>query len=69
MRAGELRGRDPKDLRRELAQLQRELFNLQFQWQSEENPDTNHRRFLRRDIARYKTVLQEIEMGREAPTR
>ncbi len=61
MRASELRGRAPEDLRRDLRELQRELFDLNFQWQAEENPDTSRRGRLRRDIARYKTVLREME--------
>ncbi len=60
MRASELRGMDESDLRREMADLQRELFELKFRWQAEENPDTNRRRRLRKDIARYKTVLREL---------
>jgi large subunit ribosomal protein L29 len=61
MKARELRGRDPQELRRELAQLQRELFDIRFQWQAEERPDSSRRRNLRRDVARYKTVLHEME--------
>ncbi|MGD2175440.1 MAG: 50S ribosomal protein L29 [Candidatus Brocadiaceae bacterium] len=65
MRASELRGRDPQDLRRELRERQRELFDLGFQWQSEENPDTSRRQRLRRNIARYKTVLREMELAEQ----
>ena len=60
MKAKELRGRDPQELQRELQQLQRELFELRFQWQAEEKPDSSRRRRLRQDIARYRTVLNEI---------
>ena len=67
MRAKELRGRDPQELRRELAQLQRELFDIRFQWQAEERPDRSRRRHLRRDVARYKTVLHEMELATAAP--
>ncbi len=67
MRANELRGRDAGDLRRELGELQRELFDLRFQWQAEENPDHSRARRLRRDIARYKTVLREMELEQHAP--
>ncbi len=70
MKASELRGRDPEDLRRELGEMQQELFDLNFNWQAEEDPDTNRRRQLRRDVARYKTVLREMELeqaGREQP--
>ncbi|MFO7955829.1 MAG: 50S ribosomal protein L29 [Candidatus Brocadiia bacterium] len=62
MRASELRGRDREDIERELRNLQEELFNLKFQWQAEENPDTSRRKRLRRDIARCKTVLREMKL-------
>ncbi len=61
MKASELRGRDAHDLRREMEQLERELFDLRFQWQAEENPDSSRRQRLRRNIARYRTVLREME--------
>jgi large subunit ribosomal protein L29 len=66
MKANELRGRDAEDLRRELAQLQKQLFDLRFQWQSEERPDSSRRRRLRKDIARCKTVLREMELQQKA---
>lgn len=66
MRANELRGRDAEDLRRELVRLQKELFDLRFQWQAEENPDSNRRQNLRKDVARCKTVLREMELQHEA---
>jgi large subunit ribosomal protein L29 len=66
MNASELRGRDAADLQRDLQDLQKQLFELKFQWQAEENPNTNHRTNLRKDIARVKTVLREME--REAPS-
>ncbi len=65
MRAAELRGREPEDLRRELRELQRQLFDLNFRWQAEENPDTNQRRDMRRDVARYQTVLREMELAEQ----
>jgi large subunit ribosomal protein L29 len=66
MRASELRGRTPEDLARELGELRRELFRMKFQWQAEESPDTSRRRELRRDIARYRTVLREKQAGSSA---
>ncbi len=62
MKANEMRGREPSELRREMEALQRQLFELKFRWQAEENPDTNTPRSLKRDIARYKTVLREMEL-------
>ncbi len=67
MRAKELRGTDPDELRRELEQLRREMFDLRFQWQAEESPDSSRRRRLRRDIARYMTVLREVQLQQETP--
>ena len=66
MKAIELRGRKPEDLRRELAQLRKQQCDLRFQWQSEENPDASQERKLRRDLARIKTVLREMELAAEA---
>jgi len=63
MKANELRGRSAEDLRKELAQLRRELFDIRFRWQSEENPDISRRRKLKRDIARILTVLREMELS------
>lgn len=67
MKAKELRGREPADLRRELQQLQQELFDLNFQWQAEESPDSSRRQRLKRDIARYKTILRETQLQQGAP--
>jgi large subunit ribosomal protein L29 len=66
MKASEMRGRGAADLRRELEALQRQLFELKFRWQAEEHPDTNTPMRLKRDIARYKTVLREMELQADA---
>jgi large subunit ribosomal protein L29 len=62
MKASELQGRDASELRREMQELQKQLFELKFRWQAEENPDTNTPRRLKKDIARYKTVLRQLEL-------
>ena len=67
MRATELRGRNPDDLRKELDDLRRRLFDLKFQWQAEQKPDVSRRLKLKRDIARVLTVLREAERGGETP--
>jgi len=61
MRASELREQNPDELRRQRDQLRQQLFDLRFQWQAEENPDTSQKQKLRRDIARIQTVLREME--------
>jgi large subunit ribosomal protein L29 len=63
MRAQEIRSRDEAELQRQLQELKRELFDLRFQWQSEEEADHNRRGKIRRDIARIKTVLRERELA------
>jgi large subunit ribosomal protein L29 len=63
MRAEEIRSRDNGELERRLDELKRELFDLRFQWQSEEEADHNRRRKVRREIARIKTVLRERELA------
>ncbi len=65
MRPIELRGRDPEELERDLKELKQELFSLDFEWQSEENPDSNKKRKIRKDIARIKTILREKELEAE----
>ena len=66
MRPIELRGRDPEELERDLQELKQELFSLDFEWQSEENPDSNKKRKIRKDIARIKTILREKELEAES---
>ena len=65
MRAYELRGRQPEELQRQLENLKQELTEFNMNWQTEENPDTNKKRKLKRDIARIKTVLREMELQQE----
>lgn len=65
MRAYELRGKQPDELRRQLRDLQEQLTEFNMSWQTEENPDTNQKRKIKRDIARIKTVLREMEMQQE----
>ena len=65
MRAYELRGRQPEELQRQLENLKQELTEFNMNWQTEENPDTNKKRKLKRDIARIKTVLREMDLQQE----
>jgi large subunit ribosomal protein L29 len=61
MNAAELRGKSEKELRDELLALRREQFNLRMQ--KGVNPDavrSDHITRVRRDIARVKTVMNEI---------
>jgi large subunit ribosomal protein L29 len=63
MNASDLRGRDSAGLRNELMQLKREQFNLRFQRATGQLDNTARFRQVRRDIARIKTVLGQMERG------
>jgi len=59
MKAEELRGKTPDQLREELENLKKEAFNLRFQAATGELQNTAHKRVVRRDAARVKTILNE----------
>jgi len=65
MKAAELRAMPPEELRQSLDELYQELFNLRFQLATQQLADTSRVRQVRRDIARAKTVLHELELGPE----
>jgi large subunit ribosomal protein L29 len=65
MRAEELRDMTPEERARQLDELYQELFNLRFQQASRQLADTSRLRQVRRDIARIKTVMQEMEREAE----
>jgi len=65
MQAGEIRALGTDEIRRKLDQTYEELFNLRFQWASNQLEDYNRITALRRDIARLKTILRERELARE----
>lgn len=57
MKAEELRGKTPDQLKEQLLDLKKEQFNLRFQKASGQLENTARVREVRRDIARIKTVL------------
>ena len=65
MRAEELRAMTREELGQSLHELYQELFNLRFQSATEQLADSSRIRQVRRDIARAKTVLRELELGAE----
>ena len=60
------RGRDIDALKKELADLQRHMFDLRTQGVTEKLEDPSRLRKTRRDIARVKTLLRERELARQA---
>lgn len=59
MKAGDVRAKTDDELKTELDQLGKEVFNLRFQKASGQLENTSRVRQVRRDIARIKTVLGE----------
>ncbi|NIV17799.1 MAG: 50S ribosomal protein L29 [Woeseiaceae bacterium] len=63
MEASELRKKSVDELNEELLELRREQFNLRMQQATGELTHHNQHRRVRRDIARVKTVLNELKRG------
>ena len=59
MKAEELRGKTPDQLREELERLKKEAFNLRFQQATGQLENTARMRAVRRDVARIQTVLNQ----------
>jgi large subunit ribosomal protein L29 len=59
MDATDLRAKTERQLQDDLAELEKERFNLRFQAASGQLENTTRVRQVRRDIARIKTVLHE----------
>jgi len=65
MKAAELRDSTREELLQRVDELYQELFNLRFQFATRQLADTSRLRQVRRDIARAKTVLRELELMAE----
>ena len=65
MKAGELRELSTQELREREGELARELFNLRFQMATGQLSNHTAMKKTKRDIARIKTVLKEMETGGE----
>jgi large subunit ribosomal protein L29 len=67
LKASEIREWAETDIRARVAELEEERFRLRFRAATETLEDALRLRWLRRDIARLKTVLREREQGATAP--
>ena len=61
MKAADLRTKTPDELKDALMGLRKEQFNLRFQKASGQLENTARARQVRRDIARVKTVLRNLQ--------
>ena len=59
MKAADLRGKTPDQLRDQLASLKKEAFNLRFRQATGQLENTARMRAVRRDVARIRTVLNQ----------
>ncbi len=65
MKPSEIRDLKIEEIESKLADAREELMNLRFQQVSGQLTDTSRLRTIRRDIARYMTVLGEAKAGVE----
>lgn len=63
--ASEIRAMTDGEILKALEDAKEELFNLRFQWESGQLEDYTRIRVLRRNVARYKTILRERELAAE----
>ena len=61
MKAADMRAKSPDELKDQLMTLHKEQFNLRFQQASGQLENTARVREVRRDIARIKTILQQMQ--------
>ncbi len=59
MKSEEIRKLSPDEIQVKLADSREELMKLRFQQVTGQLTDTNRLRYLRRDIARFETILNE----------
>ena len=59
MKAADVRAKTDDELKTELSQLAKEVFNLRFQKAGGQMENTARMRQARRDVARIKTILSE----------
>jgi large subunit ribosomal protein L29 len=63
MQAHEIRNLSESEIRTRLDEIHEELFNLRFQFAIGQARDSNQMSALKKDIARLKTVLRELELA------
>lgn len=66
MKSGDVRSLSDDQLQENLSQLQREAFNLRFQKASGQLEGTARMREVRRDIARFLTIMSERRQAQAA---
>ncbi len=63
MKAKEIRGKEDAEIRFDMENMEKELFDMRFRSLTEGIQNPSKIRLLRRDIARMQTILREREKG------
>ena len=63
MKVSEMRMKSRQEILDEIDACRRELLNIRFQWQAGETRNSAQRRDIRRDVARLKTILREMDLS------
>jgi large subunit ribosomal protein L29 len=63
MKSADLRSKTKDELKQELLSLRKEQFNFRFQKATGQLENTGRVRIVRRDIAKIKTIMAQIEQG------
>ncbi len=61
MKVSEMRMKSRQEILDEIDACRRELLNIRFQWQAGETRNPAQKKDIRRDIARLKTILREMD--------
>ncbi|MBI3440309.1 MAG: 50S ribosomal protein L29 [Proteobacteria bacterium] len=65
MKTADLRAKTADELKQTLLDLRKEQFNFRFQKATGKVDDTSRIRLVRRDIAKIKTLLNELKSGKK----
>ncbi|MBW1724507.1 MAG: 50S ribosomal protein L29 [Deltaproteobacteria bacterium] len=66
MKASEIRALSAEEMLRKVDDLKQEFFNLRFQHETGQLENPQKMKQTKRDIARVKTIIKQLELGKEA---
>jgi len=66
MKANEIRALSAEEMLRKVDDLKQEFFNLRFQHETGQLENPQKMKQTKRDIARVKTIIKQLELGKEA---
>ena len=66
MKASEIRALSVEEMLRKVDDLKQELFNLRFQHETGQLENPQKMKETKRDIARVKTIIKQVESGEKA---